>query len=227
MFKKISLGLLRKFRYRKINTKISTFDIGNNFSCGEYCLIGTNTIISDNVKIGNLTYINTSIGQVVIESNVNIGSFCSIAPNVIIAPGNHYISFVTTHPLLYNTYYSKLMNLNVTLDHYGLIDKDVQTNIGNDVWIGMNSIIKRGVTIGDGAIIASGSVVTKDVSPYAIVGGVPAKLIRFRFEQEQIQALSECRNIWQLTPAELEANFSSLYNISEYIKAFKKTIAPK
>lgn len=222
MFKKFFLGLLRKFRYGKINTKISTFDIGNKFSCGQYCLIGSNAIIGNNVKIGNLTYINTSIGQVVIESNVSIGSFCSIAPNVIIAPGNHYISFVTTHPLLYNTYYSKLMNLNVTLNYNGLIDTEVQTNIGNDVWIGMNSIIKRGVTIGDGAIIASGSVVTKDVAPYAIVGGVPAKIIRFRFDKEQLHALAKCRSIWQLTPTELEANFSSLYSISEYIKTFKK-----
>lgn len=222
MFKKIIVGVLRKLKYRRLNTKISTFDIGNNFSCGQCCLIGKNAIISDNVKIGNLSYINTSVGQVVIESNVNIGSLCSIAPNVIIAPGNHYTSFVTTHPLLYNTYYSKLMGLNVTLNYDGLIDKDVQTNIGNDVWIGMNSIIKRGVTIGNGAIIASGSVVTKDVAPYSIVGGVPAKLLRFRFDQEQLEALSECKNIWQLTSTELASNFSSLYDISEYIRTFKK-----
>lgn len=222
MFKRVVLGVLRKFKYRKINTKIFTLNIGDNFSCGQYCLIGSNAIISNNVKIGSLSYINTSIGQVVIESNVNIGSFCSIAPNVVIAPGNHYTSFVTTHPLLYDSYYAKIMGLNVTLNYDGLIDKDVQTNIGNDVWIGMNSIIKRGVSIGDGAVIASGSVVVKDVAPYSVVGGVPAKLLRFRFDQEQREALSECKSIWQLTHMELESNFSSLYDVSEYIKTFKK-----
>lgn len=221
MFKKTIIGTLRRIKYKKINTKIFTSNIGNNFSCGAYCLIGKNAFISDNVKIGNLSYINSSIGQVIIESNFNIGSFCSIASNVIIAPGNHYTSFVTTHPLLYDIYYSQLMGLDVTLECNGLIDKDVQTNIGNDVWIGMNSIIKRGVTIGDGAIVGAGSVVTKNVAPYSIVGGVPANLIKFRFDQEQLDALAKCKTIWQLSPTELAENFSSLYDITEYIKNLK------
>src|SRR5690606_15275799 len=99
-----------------------------------------------------------------------------------IGVGNHNYNWLTTHPFLVSS-------------EYGFIKEDLAEPqkhapvIGNDVWIGINSIIQRGVTIGDGAVIASGSVVTKDVVPFSIVAGIPAKHIKFRFSDIQIQQL--------------------------------------
>lgn len=114
----------------------------------------------------------------------SIGRFCSIGPQVIVGLGIHPTSRVSTFP----GFYSK----NVHTANF-LKDAAVQerraTSIGNDVWIGARAIIPGGVTIGDGAIIAAGAVVTKDVPPYAIVGGVPAKVIRYRHPQDLVKEL--------------------------------------
>lgn len=222
MIKRIIKSLWLIYSHKRNKSKISTFNIGNNFSCGKYCLIGRKAVISDNVTIGKCSYINATFQPVIIESHVEIGSFCSIAPGVIIAPGNHYLSFATTHPILYNKYYADLMNLDVSLQADGLVDKNIPTRIGNDVWIGMNVIIQRGVTIGNGAVIASGSVVTKNVEPYSIVGGVPAKYIRSRFLPNEIEQIKQCKPIWELSEEELRTQFSSLYSVQKYTFHFRK-----
>ena len=109
------------------------------------------------------------------KSPVYIGKFCSIAPNVNIGPIEHPLKYSSTYPM----------------STFGFLPEQeyLPVKIGNDVWIGINAVILKGVTIGDGAVIASGAVVTKDVLPYTIVGGVPAKIIRFRFSEEIISEL--------------------------------------
>lgn len=115
-------------------------------------------------------------------SDVTIGKYCSIAQNVIIDCGwHHNTEFVTTYPL--NVFFEKLTHIK------GHPKSKGNVNIGNDVWIGESAIIMGGITIGDGAVIAAGSVVTKDVAPYQIVGGCPAKHIKMRFKAQQIAAL--------------------------------------
>ena len=93
--------------------------------------------------------------------------------------------------------------------------------IGNDVWVGMNVIIMRGVTIGDGAVIAAGSVVTADVEPYSIAGGIPAKHIRYRFSKEIIESLLEIR-WWDWPEEKIRKNVHLFYDIENFIRMHTK-----
>ena len=147
-----------------------------------YNKIGKNTGVV-NSKIGNYTYIgdNSSI------NNTIIGSYCSIAGLVKSGLGNHPVNFVSTSPL----FYSQSKHLKITLADKSFFNecKSEKSEIGCDVWIGENVIVMDGIKIGNGAIVAAGSVVTKDVPDYAIVGGVPAKIIKFRFTEDIIKYL--------------------------------------
>ena len=117
--------------------------------------------------------------------NAEIGRFCSIGPNVIIGPGVHETKFVSSHP----SFYSPVQNLRKSFSETEKIVASKRIIIGNDVWIGANSILLDGIKIGHGAVIAAGAVVSKDVSPYTIVGGVPARTIKTRFDQQTIEEL--------------------------------------
>ncbi len=117
-----------------------------------------------------------------------VGSFCSIAKNVTITGMNHPTKYVTTHPFIY--YQSRGF---IYKDRLDLIDdeKNQKVIIGNDVWIGTGVIILPSVKIGNGAIIGAGAVVTNDVPDYAIVVGVPAKIIKYRFCEKEINLLNK------------------------------------
>ena len=132
-----------------------------------------------NVEIGKYTY-GYDISS--IEAGCKIGSFCSIAKGVKIGLMNHPLYYVSTNPFLY--YASR-----------GFINEDIAISqkepavIEDDVWIGTNAVILPGVVVHKGAVIGAGAIVTKDVSPYAIVGGVPASVLRYRFSDEEIEKL--------------------------------------
>ncbi|GAD09167.1 acetyltransferase [Gluconobacter frateurii NBRC 103465] len=118
------------------------------------------------------------------EAHLTIGDYCSIGPNVTIALGNHRADLVTTYPFkTLSQFWPKAE------DGEGDHSSKGDVVIGNDVWIGSGATILSGVTIGDGAIVAAGAVVTKNVAPYGIVGGNPAKLIKFRFSESIITRL--------------------------------------
>ncbi|AZO51242.1 CatB-related O-acetyltransferase [Mesorhizobium sp. M4B.F.Ca.ET.058.02.1.1] len=118
------------------------------------------------------------------KSPVIIGSFCSIAPGVLfLCQGDHRTDTVSTFPFQSRTFKTKT-NLEYLTSKGPIV-------VGNDVWIGSRAIILSGVKIGHGAVIAAGSIVTKDVEPYALVGGNPAKLIKRRFPDETVAALLE------------------------------------
>jgi chloramphenicol O-acetyltransferase type B len=124
-------------------------------------------------------------------SHADIGSFVSLAPRCVIGGGgDHPLDQISHHSLFYSP--KKLQHPFLCL---AMVDKytgDLQkTVIGNDVWIGSDAVVKHGVTIGDGAVVAAGAVVVKDVPPYAIVGGVPAKVIRYRHSPKLRDALVE------------------------------------
>lgn len=172
------------------------------------CINNEVEIYKESVEIGDFTYING--GKIFYAK---IGKFCSIGYGVYIGSGEHYINKVTTYPLK-----------NKVAGMYGLVDFPQQKDsiIGNDVWIGNNVCIKQGVTIGDGAIIATGAVVTKNVLPYTIYGGVPAKFIKKRFTDEQIEALLEIKwwN-WNIEKIKLAAINNDFDNIDSFIKKYK------
>lgn len=118
---------------------------------------------------------------------VKTGAFCSFGPNIrIIIDGNHRIDTFSTYPLV-------ALFPEVPPNNWG---KETPT-IGNDVWIGSDVTIYSGVTIGDGAVIAGQSVVTKPVPPYAVVGGNPAKVLKYRFDDAIIQDLLDVK-WWEL-----------------------------
>lgn len=152
----------------------------------EYVTLSDHVILK-NCQIGRFTY----IGPRSFFSHTTIGRFCSIALDVKCGLGNHPTAqFVSTHPMFYN---ATLRPAQVTFADRDYFQEVKPVTIGHDVWIGANTIIMDGITIGDGSIIASGCVVTKDVEPYSIVGGVPGRLIRKRLNDQQIAFLSNFR----------------------------------
>ena len=148
------------------------------------------------LEIGDWTYGNPILRTRKNAGNLKIGKFCSIAANVtIFLGGEHRTDWITTYPF------------SEVFPKFGHIEGHPHTKgdviIGNDVWLASNVIILSGVTIGDGAVIGAGSVVTKNVDPYLIVAGNPAKPIRYRFSPEHINALLEIA-WWNWTQADIE-----------------------
>ena len=136
-----------------------------------------------NVKysdVGKYTYISARSSVI----HAKLGGFCSIAAGVRIGGGAHKLDAVSTSPLFNR-------GRNIFGKNFASIDFSPYqtTTIGNDVWIGNRAMILQGVTIGDGAVIGAGAVVTKDVEPYTIVAGNPARVIRKRFDDETIEKL--------------------------------------
>lgn len=183
----------------------------SNTVFGNYNIV-FNDVLMDSCTIDDHTYIQKRTSLF----NVDIGKFCSIASGVSIGPGVHKTDGVSTHPVFY-------LNNTPLIKKYS--DKDLfipskRTLIGHDVWIGEKAIVLDGVIIGTGAIIAAGSVVTKDVAPYAIVGGVPAKQIKYRFEEREIDLL--LKSEWWYYPEDWFEKNTDLMSDFEKYKLFER-----
>jgi len=142
-------------------------------------------IAGGNVHIGRYTVINGPNTFIAAKlSPIEIGGFCSIAKDVTIQEYNHDVARISTYYMRSNIF--KTDRIGDHVSRGGI-------RIGNDVWIGGKAMILSGVTIGDGAVIAAGAVVTRDVPPYAIVGGTPAKVLKYRFTPDVIEKLLQMK----------------------------------
>jgi acetyltransferase-like isoleucine patch superfamily enzyme len=190
-------------------TEVKNYLISIKSKIGKNVMIRKQTFIYGKITIGDYSYVS---GPNTLVHDAIIGRYCSIARNVAIGPGNHNLSSVSTHPFLYSVKYKFITNNIKPL-------KNIPPIIGNDVWIGMNSTILNNVEIGDGAIIGAGSVVTKDVKPYSVVGGVPAKHIKFRFSDDIIKQLLEI-NWWNWDSNTIRDRIKDFDNIIEFIDKY-------
>jgi acetyltransferase-like isoleucine patch superfamily enzyme len=165
------------------------------------------------INIGEGTYCN-GVTVYCWDSRVNIslGKWCSIADKItIIAGGEHEKEWVSSFPFVKHYNIEECKNYVCQMQRY---KGDI--SIGNDVWIGNNVVILSGVTIGNGAVIGAGSVVIKDVPPYAIVGGNPAKLIRYRFADNQIKKLQAIQ-WWDWDLEKILKNVVLFHDIDKFI----------
>ncbi len=196
------------------------------------------TQLINNVSIGAFSYFVTGRVQ-----DAEIGRYCSIAREVMIGPGAHPLDWLSTHPFQFrNDFRFRVGNSFTDSDKYKnhkvvpqikQSTRTKQTIIGHDVWIGNGALILPGTTIGTGAVIASRAVVTKDVPSYAIVGGNPARIIRYRFNQETIERLLRIE-WWSYAPwdmsdiqfSDIEGALSALEDRigSSHIKPFRPEI---
>jgi chloramphenicol O-acetyltransferase type B len=190
----------RYFYYRTKNPTLSlsiSSKLRKNLIFGNNVFIGKNTLVSDSVIGDNITIqhdcclINVLLGDFSYVSSgtqldlTQIGKFCSLGPQILSGCGEHPINLVSTNPVFFSTFTQS----GVTFAEKDGFEDRKEIIIGHDVWVGARAFIKDGVKVGNGAIIAAGAVVVKDVPDYAIVGGIPAKIIRYRFSPEVIQQL--------------------------------------
>ena len=188
---KLNITLAKKRSRVGLNSIVENSIIMNNVNIGYGSRI-TESILHDFVKIGRCSYVLRSelrrhsyTGHNCYIESSKIGAFTSISWNVTINPGEHDYNRLTTHEFLFSTYHKLVEEQN---KYYNPVKK---VNIGNDVWIGCNSVILGGVKIGDGAVIGAGAIVTKNVPDYAIVTGVPAKVLKYRFSRKTILKLKK------------------------------------
>lgn len=172
------------------NVFLKNCSLGEKVSIGDFTQ-AEDSVFEDNVSIQRNAFIYSSsfgiysyTGKNLTIWHAEVGSFCSISWNVGIGGANHDYRKVTTHAFLYSPYMGLMSEDDIGYDRFA-----EPCRIGNDVWIGANVIICRNVTIGDGAVIGAGSVVTHDVEPYTIVAGVPARLLKKRFDDKTIERL--------------------------------------
>ena len=205
------------YKYLKYPTcKLNTNFILPGVKLGKGVLIRKYCKINKGVEIGDYTFINE---YTQVDSNTrSIGKYCSIAHNVKIGMGPHPINYFSTSPV----FYAKSRGF-VKEDSYDEYEDKGYTVIGNDVFIGSNVIIMAGVIIGDGAVVAAGAIVTKDVPSYAIVGGNPAKIIKYRFTDETVAELLKLE-WWNNSPDYILSKNKEIDNVDAFIKNFKKKI---
>ncbi|QOG03783.1 CatB-related O-acetyltransferase [Flavobacterium sp. MDT1-60] len=177
---------------------------------GEYVVIFEDNKIF-NSRIDSYSYVQ--VGSRIF--NCEIGKFCSIATSVSIAPGMHNLDKVTTHPALIqkDTPLPKVFAKQASTSFEKVF-------IGNDVWIGERAIILDGVKIGNGSVIAAGAVVVKDVEAYSIVGGIPAKHIKYRFDEESIHILQKSE-WWNYSENWFHSNSELMLDPYQFIKYLK------
>ncbi len=211
---KYILGLL-KFLF---NPAVSLFcKIDNESEVDKKAKVNSNTQVFQS-SLGRYSYIGRHSCLICAE----VGSFCSIGDEVKVGLGIHTIDKLSTCPLFtekYNGTGSSWINTDE-------VEPFKRVKVGNDVWIGERVMVMGGITIGDGAVIGAGAIVTKDVPPYAIVAGVPAKIIRYRFSEDVINKLLELK-WWDMPEEDLKNHISFFQKESISVEEIEKEFHDK
>lgn len=187
---------LRRFN-RSTGSQINTQDVALRSLSGNAIQIMRGSMVDANCKVNGYTYIGCNC----CVTRATIGRYCSIANNVTIGAGEHSLDHVSTSSLFYD-------------DPYLTLTRDPCV-IGSDVWIGVDAIIRRGTTVGNGAVVGANSFVNDDVPPFAIVAGSPARVIRYRFSADLIAAIVES-HWWDL---EIDDARAALRNLEKRISS--------
>jgi len=225
----IASGLFRSLVYPfiRVITEIKTRSIMKQ---GSY--INKGTVLEGRNYLGRrvyLTHVNLGFGSYVADDSrlieMKVGSYCSIGSQVFCAYGKHPTKdYISTHPAFYSASAAEGFTYSEGTDFEEAQYVDERSMyrvvVGNDVWIGARATILEGVTIGDGAIIAAGAVVNKDVEPYAIYGGVPAKKIGNRFDNPVDIEYIRNTKWWELDEKELKKRVLAFSSIEEFKKEF-------
>lgn len=183
-----------------------------------YALVSKN---KNHFKVGRYTYGHNFLKPEVCPFIQEIGSFCSIAPDVKIGVDNHLTDIISSHSFLRNPAFGNFIN---ECDEKLIChEKNKKVIIGNDVWIGTNAIILPNVTVGNGAVIGAGAIVTKDVPDYAIVVGVPAKVLKYRFNPEEIEILNQIK-WWDWPDEKIKENVHLFYDKDTFFEYAKSTL---
>jgi acetyltransferase-like isoleucine patch superfamily enzyme len=191
-------SFFNKKRFNKNISLFSSWDRSTSFSNKIYLAHGVRL---NKVEVGKYTRIR----HFSTIHDTEIGKFCSISRNARIGLAEHPINLISTNSLFYSDVPNELRS-DWVRPYTFQARKKIQ--IGNDVWIGEYVSIKGGVKIGDGAIIAARAFVTKDVPPYAIVAGIPAKVVKYRFDNETIEKLLSIK-WWDMEDSEIERNLDA------------------
>jgi acetyltransferase-like isoleucine patch superfamily enzyme len=200
-----------RVKYRFSNSHLSVGYMATVLNCQ----FGTRNALAAGVELndsslGDFTY----LGENSRVSQTTIGKFTCIGPDVIVNLGNHPTkNFVSIHPAFFSTSRQSGIAF-VSENNFAEYES---CKIGNDVWIGARAVILSGVAIGDGAIVGAGAVVTKDVPAYAIVAGVPATVLRYRFKPDQIELLNTFK-WWDRDINWLQNNARSFQDIEEFVR---------
>lgn len=168
--------MLKRIIFRVLRTVLGKHNIYGKIGKKNHFAKGI--LIYENAVLGNYNYLS----PYTLINNCRIGNYCSVGPGCKLGLGEHDLNAISTFPKL-NNGHGKME----------LFNMDAPAVIGHDVWLGANVVVKQGVHISTGAVIGAGAVVTKDVPPYAIAVGVPAKIMKYRFDEEKIQRILSSR----------------------------------
>lgn len=192
--------------HRLLFTKIALFAVLQDAQVDSHAAIFCGTKFYRS-SIGRYSYVARNC----FVTDTKIGSFTSIGGGCFIGGTSHPLNWVSTSSVFHK--WENVFRRNFSRHEFEIFS---QTTIGNDVWIGTNAMIRAGVTIADGAVVGMGSVVTKDIGPYEIWAGNPARMIRKRFDDETIEGLLASR-WWEKSEEEIEAFASYMTDAGEFL----------